>query len=340
MPRPSTTIAIRARNILAAALLPGLFAGGAAIADDTWPVHGKLQGNNDKKSEDVSGIACTVPQGFPRACLVIDDNAQAAQFVTVEDGEIQAGDMMPLIDNRFKGKALELDGEGVAYSDGFFYVIGSHGHPRDSEHKLGRKKTAARIAASSQIVRFRPEGAHDLSAVEREGKLRAIIKREPALSKYLDRRLEENGLTIEGIAVRRGQILAGFRGPSLTKGRAAVLSVAVDAIFGHATASPHFYRLPLGKGQGVRDLAVFGDGVLVLAGPTASGPGPYAIYWWDGESDDAKLLKDLADVVGKKGKRKAEAVLPLDESPSGLRVLILFDSEKEGAPVAITIPRP
>jgi hypothetical protein len=54
MPRPSTTIAIRARNILAAALLPGLFAGGAAIADDTWPVHGKLQGDNDKKSEDVN----------------------------------------------------------------------------------------------------------------------------------------------------------------------------------------------------------------------------------------------------------------------------------------------
>src|SRR6476620_10746289 len=155
MPRPSTTIAIRARNILAAALLPGLFAGGAAIADDTWPVHGKLQGNNDKKSEDVSGIACTVPQGFPRACLVIDDNAQAAQFVTVEDGEIQAGDMMPLIDNRFKVKALELDGEGVVYSDGFFYVIGSHGHPRDSEHKLAGKKLqpgsrrAARSCASA-----------------------------------------------------------------------------------------------------------------------------------------------------------------------------------------------
>jgi hypothetical protein len=344
MPRPSTSIAMSTRNILAAALLLGLFAGGAAIADDTWPVHGKLQGKNGKKSKDMSGIACTAPQDFPRACLVIDDNLQAAQFVTVQDGEIQAGDMMPLIDNRFKGKALELDGEGVAYADGFFYVIGSHGRPRDSEHKFEkpkhRKKLAARIEASSQIVRFRPEGAHKLSAVEKQGKLRAIIEREPALSKYLDSRLEDNGLTIEGIAVRHGRILAGFRGPSLAEGRAAVLSVAVDAIFGNATASPHLYRLPLGKGQGIRDLAVFGDGVLVLAGPTASDPGQYAIYWWDGESDDAKLLKDLADVVGKKGKRKAEALLPLDETPSGLRVLILFDSEKEGAPVTVTIPRP
>jgi hypothetical protein len=50
--------------------------------------------------------------------------------------------------------------------------------------------------------------------------------------------------------------------------------------------------------------------------------------------------KDLADVVGANGERKAEGLLPLDESASGLRVLILFDSEKEGAPVAVMIPRP
>ncbi|WP_342709921.1 DUF3616 domain-containing protein [Bradyrhizobium sp. B124] len=185
----------------AAALLLGLFAPNTAIADDTRPVHGAVQAKNGKKSKDVSGIACASPLGFPRTCLVIDDNAQAAQLVRVEDGEIQAGEMIPLIDNRFKGKALELDGEGVAYTDGFFYVIGWHGRPRDSEHKLGKKETAARIAASSQIVRFRPEGSHDLSVVERQGKLRAIIDQEPALSNYLDRRLEDNGLTIEGVAV-------------------------------------------------------------------------------------------------------------------------------------------
>jgi hypothetical protein len=78
----------------------------------------------------------------------------------------------------------------------------------------------------------------------------------------------------------------------------------------------------------------------VLAGPTASDPGPYAIYWWDGESDEVRLLKDLAEIVGANGERKAEALLPLDEGASGLRVLILFDSEKEGAPVATVIPRP
>jgi hypothetical protein len=331
---------------LSLALALAVISGAAARDKDdrVWPVKGKLLGKDGKKSKDASGIACATTRGFPRSCLVIDDNVQQAQFVTVKDGKIIAGGIIRLIDNTYKRKALELDGEGVAYADGFYYVIGSHGHPRDSDRELDPEKDAAeiaaRIAASSQIVRFRADGDSAASPVKRTGKLRTIIAQEPALAPYLDRRLENNGLTIEGIAVRRGRLLAGFRGPSLSNGRAAVLSLPVDSVFGGAPPDARLYRLPLGEGRGVRDLAPFGDGVLVLAGPAASDPGPYAVYWWDGESEDVRLLKDLAEVVGKKGERKAEALLPLDESPSGLRVLLLFDGEKEGAPVPVVIPHP
>ena len=72
---------------------------GDATADETWPVRGKLQGKNGKKAENVSGIACATAQGFPRTCLVVDDNMQEAQFVTVKDGEVAVGNMIPLIDN-------------------------------------------------------------------------------------------------------------------------------------------------------------------------------------------------------------------------------------------------
>lgn len=342
-----TKIAMPVCNILAGALVGIMVVSNPARSADpgTWPVHGKLLGKNGNKSEDMSGIACARPQGFPHDCLVIDDNVQAAQFVTLKDGEIIAGETIRLIDNNFNGKDLELDGEGVAYAGGFYYVIGSHGYPRDSEHRLDPERDAdkitARIAASSQIVRFRSDGSSATSSVERTAKLHPIIAQVSALSPHLDRRLDENGVTIEGIAVRSGRILAGFRGPSLDNGRAAVLSVPIDSVFGNeAPVDKRLFELPLGEGRGVRDLAVFNDGVLVLAGPTASGPGPYAIYWWNGESEDVKLLKDLADVVGANRERKAEGLLPLDESASGLRVLILFDSEKEGAPVAVMIPRP
>src|SRR2546423_8761298 len=114
---------------------------------ETWPVRGRLRGKNGKKSKDVSGIDCATAQGFPRAGLVIDDNMQEAQFVSVKDGEIVAGDMITLIDDSFDGKHLELDGESVAYAGGYFYVIGSHGHPRDHKRRLPPDKEAARIAA-------------------------------------------------------------------------------------------------------------------------------------------------------------------------------------------------
>lgn len=311
---------------------------------ETWPVRGRLRGKNGKKSKDVSGIDCATAQGFPRAGLVIDDNMQEAQFVSVKDGEIVAGDMITLIDDSFDGKHLELDGESVAYAGGYFYVIGSHGHPRDSKRRLHPDKDAARIAAqiaaSSQIVRFRSDGAQATGPIERTAKLRTLIAQQPDLSSYQDRRLEKNGLTIEGIAVGRGRILVGFRGPPLKGGRAAVLSVAVEGVFGKAAPDARLYRLPLGKGTSVRDLATFGDGVLVLAGPIGSGPGPFGIYWWDGVSDNARLLKNLADVVGKRGKWKAEALLPLGEDASGLRILVLFDGQKEAAPVVVSVRRP
>ena len=95
----------------------------AALADsDTpWTVHGKLLGKpkdlagaDSKKSEDVSGIACATTTGFPRICLVADDETQGAQIVVLKDGELIAGDFIRLIDNAHNGKAVELDAEGVA----------------------------------------------------------------------------------------------------------------------------------------------------------------------------------------------------------------------------------
>ena len=173
-----------------ACVLPVLLVGPAAGKDDdSWEVEGKLIGKISKKtgkvkkSEDVSGIACTAKKDFPRTCLIIDDNLQNAQFVELKDGKLVAGNPINLINNKFKDERLELDGEGVAFSQGFFYVIGSHGHPRDSDEDLDPVKDAelikARIAASSQIVRFRAEDGAAAKA-EPTSNLRKIIAAEPS----------------------------------------------------------------------------------------------------------------------------------------------------------------
>jgi len=313
----------------------------ARADDDAWPVKHRLIGKDGEKSTDVSGIACAAATGFPRACLVIDDNIQDAQFVDVLDGEMTARDPVHLIDDTFEGKALELDGEGVAFANGFCYVMGSHGHPRDKKHKLDpvddAAKIRARIAASSQLVRLGADGSN----VEASRRLRDVILAEPGLAGFVDQRLENNGLTIEGVAVRDDELFAGFRGPVLNDNpddnRAVVLSVGIDLVFGGASGTQHrIFRLPLGHGRGVRDLTVFDGNILVLAGPVADGPGDYAIYLWDGNSENVRLLAGLSFAP----ERKPEGLLALDRTASKLRVLILFDGDKEGTPTPVEIPAP
>jgi hypothetical protein len=332
-------------------VLPALLVDPAAGKDDSWEVDGKLIGKISKKtgkvkkSEDVSGIACTKQKDFPRTCLIIDDNLQDAQFVELKDGKLVAGDSINLINNKFKDDRLELDGEGVALSKGFFYVIGSHGHPRDSDEKLDpvkdRDEIKARIAANSQIVRFRAKDGKDAKP-EPTSNLKKIIADEPALKGFVDRRLEENGVTIEGIAIKDdGTLFAGFRGPVLKgdegKSRAVVLSAPLDALFDGGGAQHRVFRLPLGPGRGVRDLAAFEDGILTLAGPAASDCGTYAIYSWDGASENVELLSELEQFDPE---RKPEGLLPLDRNGKKLRVLILFDGDEEGAPTPAKIKVP
>jgi hypothetical protein len=139
----------------AATLLP-------ANAQDPWKVDGKLLGKAEgasefEKSEDVSGIACDRSSGFPRLCLVADDETQGAQIVILKDGELVAGDFIKLTDAQHAGKPLELDAEGVAFENGSFYVVGSHGRPRHNDdpkkerQATRRRRQRARSSASPSI---------------------------------------------------------------------------------------------------------------------------------------------------------------------------------------------
>src|SRR4051812_34961136 len=155
-----------------------------------WEVKKTLGPKKGRESTNISGIACT-GEGFPRACMVIDDEMNSAQFVSVREGELKAGEIVLLSRKRFDGDSLELDDEGVAYADGSFYVIGSHGHPRDKDHKLDADEIAARIAASSQVVRVRlkpgsREELHerDVLDVEASPKLRPVIAAQPDLEPF------------------------------------------------------------------------------------------------------------------------------------------------------------
>ena len=154
------------RATVALCLAAALIVASAANAQDIpppWPVRGKLLGEEDNKATNISGIACAAAAGFPRKCLVVDDETQGTQIAILKDGEIVAGEFIRLITARFKDKGrkkkkpLELDAEAVAFADGHFYVIGSHGRPRDNT--MSEAKVAARRKANSHVFRLRIDPA-------------------------------------------------------------------------------------------------------------------------------------------------------------------------------------
>jgi hypothetical protein len=331
---------IRFRLIAICAAMLAVGAGPAFTKDKgEWKVQGDLAGKDGKTTKDASGIACATGTGFPRTCVMIDDELQSAQIVTLTDGTITAGGLVPLIDDRLDGKPIELDGEGVAFADGYFYVIGSHGRPRSDKPKA---EIDAGLKASSKLVRFKVSdgGGSDVAVSTR---LAELIAAEPLFDKYRDKELEKGGITIEGIAIRGQTLYAGFRGPTVGKGKkhAIIMTAALGYFFGDAPANAEFHRIKLGHGRGVRDLAAFDNGILIMAGPVTSDRGTYSVLWWDGGGKPRKL-KDLPDYLNKEKTKqwKPEALLPLDRNDKGVRVLLLLDSAKNGKPREVRVPYP
>lgn len=304
-----------------------------------WKVPVDLAGKGGKASKDMSGIACATDNGFPRTCVMIDDELQSAQIVTLTDGTIAAGKLVPLIDDRLDGDPVELDGEGIAFADGYFYVIGSHGRPRSDKPPA---EIDAGLKASSKLARFKVSDGSG-SEVAISTKLAALVAAEPLFDKYRDKELEKGGITIEGIAIRGETLYAGFRGPTVGKDKrhAVIMTAALAHFFDDAPANAEFHRVKLGHGRGVRDLAAYDNGILILAGPVSSDRGTYSVLWWDG-AGTPKKLKNLPGYFNDDNTKqwKPEALLPLDRNAKGLRVLVLLDSAKNGKPRAARVPYP
>lgn len=333
------------RILIAAVLLSVVGACGEKIrVSEVWPVDGRLATRDGKKARDLSGLACDRALGFPRQCVVVDDESQSAQAVTLYDGRLEAGPVIPLVSDEFDGQPLELDGEGVAFSGGNFYVIGSHGHPRDRKKKLDPEQDAdeiaAKIKASSRLLRFKVPSERDDNRetlkvdVASSRRVREAIAASPALSPHMKQRLDQNGLTVEGITVIGDRLFVGFRAPLLESGKAAIMSFAVDALFGSGPLDAQETHLDLG-GLGVRDLCVRDGNLVILAGPSGDEDGAHAVYLWDRTLPPIRL-GDLPDVAADE---KPEAILPLDDPPGAMRFLILSDGVKEGGPRAVAFKR-
>lgn len=305
---------------------------------------------------DLSGAACD-PAG---TCLAINDQSRFAQFFVIDGTRIAAGAEAPLIGKAEDPATLgtkpatepdapatsclsqdaafaDLDGEGAAYAEPYFYVVGSHGCSRKHNAFIGSAFILARVRA----------GRDGAEPAETTYRLSDALQWNAALKPYFGVSLNEaDGLNIEGLAVAGDDLVAGLRAPSIG-GKAYLVRVGVSALFapGHEPlrVAPQIIPIALGANSGIRDLAFLPDGrLLILAGPAQEQTNiPFSLFtipWPDGTPTKIATLKDefFTDKHGETQRAKAEGMVVLEADP--LRLLIFFDGPENGAPSAYIAP--
>ncbi|MEL6382953.1 MAG: DUF3616 domain-containing protein [Cyanobacteria bacterium J06626_18] len=196
----------------------------------------------------------------------------------------------------------EVDVEGIAYANHYLWFVGSHSLKR--KVVKSEKTTEANIKRLRKIER--EENRYTLGRIPLvDGQLCAAcphpdtpdvlltaaqLRRKKSGNEFTDRLEEDrhlgdflranipgkdNGLDVEGLAVLGDRLLVGLRGPVL-RGWSVLLEIALEESdlgvlrLQKLDDTKERYRkhfLDLG-GLGIRDLCVWGDTLLILAGPT------------------------------------------------------------------------
>lgn len=260
---------------------------------------------SDPVAEDLSAVARAGDTLF----LSCDETAGVERLRPDGKGgwaghdHVSLGDMFDLP----AGPSGEMDIEGLAAADGWLWVVGSHALKRNrpdgpdgladlarierdpNRSFLGRLPLApAPDGGLIPVSRHGDRRAACAKLTKTHGKLHRWLADDPHIGPFLDVPSKDNGLDIEGIAARGDRIWLGLRGPVL-RGHAVVLELEIRQTGKHRLKARKIdgkrrYRKHLlpGFGLGVRDLALAGDDLMVLLGPTMSSDGPAHILRWRG----------------------------------------------------------
>lgn len=258
-----------------------------------------------------------------------------------------------------EGPEGEIDIEGMDVDDGWLWITGSHSLKRPLPKPGETPAKALEAFADLKFDRNRqflgrvplaagPEGLVPVDVagdrrvghldLTRKGKLRKWLKDDPLVGPSLAIPSKENGFDVEGLAARGLRVWLGLRGPVL-RGHAVIVELELkDRGFGQLKAKRledrRRYRLHLvpTNGEGIRDLVLDGDDLVMLTGTTMAGDGPSAILRWHGGAlADRSGLRPPAEV-------STEVALPYrgtGDNPEGLvrwdddHWLVVHDSPEE-----------
>lgn len=227
-----------------------------------------------------------------------------------EEGDKDRHTLKPAADMNLEG--LAIDGqEGGPWS---LWMVGSHATSR----KDPKPETMSRAKALKRLTKTnRPSNRFFLGRVplvllpdqtfdipsrsdvtdgsgpetfafdRKKSVLVDLLRDDPHLKRFIKLPSKENGLDIEGLAVRGERVFLGCRGPVL-QGYAVIIELALTSDDGQLSAkrldgkqSYRKYFLPLGS-LGTRSLLLDGEDMIILAGPTMPVGVPSQVYRWQG----------------------------------------------------------
>lgn len=298
-----------------------------------WPVQGDFEKGEEART-NLSGAACTSRKPPFRSCLIVNDQKNYAQFFSIEGTRLVPGAVVRLRE----GGDGDPDLEGAAHDSGFFYAVGSHGRSRWANKPNDESYAVFRFPVGKNGKPKAAMSETSAAGVQSSPRLREAIRDARDVGAFYDKPLKDNGVNIEGIAVKGGRMHLGFRGPSVD-GRGFILSADADAVFGKRKLHAKVHALPLGDTTGIRDLAAVRDGILILTGPVNDQPVTPAVFLWNEKTGALKKLGALA-IPEEYRKHKAETLLVLrDEKGKPYRVLVMFDGPANGGPTEYEVPR-
>jgi hypothetical protein len=269
-------------------------------------------------------------------------------------------DFLDLPAEREEGKPEEeADVEGMDIDDEWLWLVGSHSVKRknpktgDSAAQIAEKlqKTSrdgnrhllARIPLENGVPQ-RTAGSRQAGCIETSPDSSALLdviraSGDKHLLPFVPLPGKDNGLDIEGLAVRGMRAFVGLRGPVL-RGWNCILELRLEAegktlkllpLEGAVPYRKHFQNL---NNLGVRDLLILGDDLLVLAGPTQSHDGPHEIWRSKGAAKEGVTAgSDFQQVLVLPQREKvdrAEGFTLFDESGASGSVLVVYDTPAKG----------
>ncbi len=253
----------------------------------------------------------------------------------------QESDVYRVSRNITISKGGEMDIEDIACDGESIFVIGSHAALRrllkETSTVDKNRKRLEKIESEpsrDRLVRLRVDEygePHGLTSIS----LRKALRGQKILKPFTAIPSKENGVDIEGLAVRDGWLYAGFRGPVLRNNYVPVMRFRFD--IDDLDEELLFVQF---DGLGIRAMTEVADGFLIVAGPVGDGPGAYRLFFWNGQdgipgrdvTEPHVPVRRLARLELPRPEAKAEGIALTSETPDAWEVLVVYDNAcREGA---------